>query len=167
MSGTDADDTAGFLTMSLDRRERAALVKSAALDEAGSLRLMTFPISLPTGLVHKNLPRCGLSQQISDSRSFDHRRRARLPLTAIASAFRCPTRTTRRLPRVDQVSAAASGRSGYHTDPRYPGASVSSVSGSIAKGFQVEFPDKTLLAGRARTCDSEDDGGAAGVDPAP
>ena len=37
-----------------------------------------------------------LIQVISHSRSFDHRRLARLPLTAIASAFRCPTR---RLPR--------------------------------------------------------------------
>jgi hypothetical protein len=34
------------------------------------------------------------SSPISHSRSFDHRRFARLPLTAIASAFRCPTSTT-------------------------------------------------------------------------
>jgi hypothetical protein len=39
----------------------------------------------------------------SHSLSFDHRLRARAPLTAIASAFRCPTRTTRRLPRVTPV----------------------------------------------------------------
>ena len=35
--------------------------------------------------------------------SFDHRLRFRAPLTAIASAFRCPTSTTRRLPRVTPV----------------------------------------------------------------
>jgi 5,10-methylenetetrahydromethanopterin reductase len=32
-----------------------------------------------------------------------HRLRVRAPLTAIASAFRCPTRTTSRLPRVTPV----------------------------------------------------------------
>jgi len=36
----------------------------------------------------------------SHSLSFDHRRFAPPPLTAIASALRCPTRTKRRLPRV-------------------------------------------------------------------
>jgi phage terminase large subunit-like protein len=36
----------------------------------------------------------GLSPPISHSRSFDHRLFARLLLTAIASAFRCPTSTT-------------------------------------------------------------------------
>ena len=40
---------------------------------------------------------------INHSRSFDHRHRVRAPLTAIASAFRCPTSTTRRLPRVTPV----------------------------------------------------------------
>jgi hypothetical protein len=39
----------------------------------------------------------------SHSRSFDHRLRARAPLTAIANAFRCPTSTTKRLPRVTPV----------------------------------------------------------------
>ena len=39
----------------------------------------------------------------SHCRSFDHRCRVRAPLTAIASAFRCPTSTTRRLPRVTPV----------------------------------------------------------------
>ena len=39
----------------------------------------------------------------SHSRSFDHRRFDRPPLIAIARAFRCPTRTTRRLPRVTPV----------------------------------------------------------------
>src|SRR5438477_6783606 len=45
-------------------------------------------------------PRYGRSQPLSHSRSFDHRLRARAPLTAIASAFRCPTSTTSPLPRV-------------------------------------------------------------------
>ena len=45
----------------------------------------------------------GVQLPINHSRSFDHRRLARLPLTAMASAFRCPTRTTRRLPRVTPV----------------------------------------------------------------
>src|SRR5438477_485062 len=40
----------------------------------------------------------GVSLPISHSRSFDHRRLARLPLTAISSAFRCPTRTRLRTP---------------------------------------------------------------------
>ena len=44
-----------------------------------------------------------LSAAASHSRSFDHRRRARAPLTAIANAFRCPTSTTSRLPRVTPV----------------------------------------------------------------
>ena len=44
-----------------------------------------------------------LPQHISHSRSFDHRLRARAPFTAMASAFRCPTRTTRRFPRVTPV----------------------------------------------------------------
>jgi hypothetical protein len=44
-----------------------------------------------------------LPQHISHSRSFDHRRRTRLPLTAIASALRCPTSTTKRFPRVTPV----------------------------------------------------------------
>jgi hypothetical protein len=41
--------------------------------------------------------------QASHSRSFDHRFSVLAPLIAIASAFRCPTRTTRRLPRVTPV----------------------------------------------------------------
>jgi hypothetical protein len=45
-------------------------------------------------------PRARPSPPISHSRSFDHRLLAGLPLTAIASAFRCPTSTTRRLPRI-------------------------------------------------------------------
>ena len=44
-----------------------------------------------------------LPQHISHSRSFDHRRLVCAPFTAIASAFRCPTRTTKRLPRVTPV----------------------------------------------------------------
>ena len=44
-----------------------------------------------------------LPQHISHSRSFDHRGLARPPLTAITSASRCPTKTTRRLPRVTPV----------------------------------------------------------------
>ena len=44
-----------------------------------------------------------LPHHISHSRSFDHRLRARAPFTAMASAFRCPTRTTRRFPRVTPV----------------------------------------------------------------
>jgi len=40
------------------------------------------------------------TQIASHSRSFDHRRRARPPLTAIASDFRCPTSTTSRFLRV-------------------------------------------------------------------
>ena len=43
------------------------------------------------------------TQIASHFRSFDHRRRARPPLTAIASAFRCPTSTTSLLPRVTPV----------------------------------------------------------------
>ena len=35
--------------------------------------------------------------------NFDQRLRVRAPLTAIASALRCPTSTTRRLPRVTPV----------------------------------------------------------------
>jgi hypothetical protein len=45
----------------------------------------------------------GVSQPISHSRSFDQRRRVREPLTAIADALRCPTRTIKRLPRVTAV----------------------------------------------------------------
>jgi hypothetical protein len=55
------------------------------------------------------------TQTASHSRSFDHRRRARPPLTAIPSAFRCPTSTSNRLPRVTPCrsgSAAASGSAG-------------------------------------------------------
>jgi hypothetical protein len=39
----------------------------------------------------------------SHSRSFDHGRRARPPLTAVARAFHCPTSTTSRLQRVTRV----------------------------------------------------------------
>jgi hypothetical protein len=45
----------------------------------------------------------GVSLPVSHSFSFDHRRRARAPFTAIASAFRCPTSTTSRFPRVTPV----------------------------------------------------------------
>jgi hypothetical protein len=48
------------------------------------------------------MPRCHHWHE-THSRSLDHRRRARPPLIAIASAFRCPTSTTRRLPRVMPV----------------------------------------------------------------
>ena len=60
------------------------------------------PIDIDVGQLSARLVP-GLSPPISHSRSFDHRRLARLPLTAIASAFRCPTSTTRRLPRVTPV----------------------------------------------------------------
>ena len=49
----------------------------------------------------------------SHSRSFDHRCRTRPPLTAIANALRCPTKTTSRSPRVtceDHVTDLASHR---------------------------------------------------------
>ncbi len=47
-----------------------------------------------------------LPQYISHSRSFDHRRRTRSPLTAIVSALRCPTSTTSCLPRVTPAYAS-------------------------------------------------------------
>ena len=45
----------------------------------------------------------GVSLPLSHSPSFDQRFRALAPLIAIASAFRCPTSTTSRLPRVTPV----------------------------------------------------------------
>ena len=54
---------------------------------------------------HGSSPGTGLAYgwRASHSLSFDHHLRFRAPLTAIASAFRCPTSTTRRLPRVTPV----------------------------------------------------------------
>ena len=46
----------------------------------------------------------GISLPISHSRSFDHRFRVLAPLTAIASAFRCPTRRLPRVTPIDQIS---------------------------------------------------------------
>jgi SMP-30/Gluconolactonase/LRE-like region len=48
-------------------------------------------------------PKPPLYWHASHSRSFDHRLRVCAPLTAIASAFRCPTSTTKRFPRVTPV----------------------------------------------------------------
>ena len=60
-----------------------------------------------SGSLHRNpqgiIPPDIRSPPASQPRSLDHRLRVRAPLTAIASAFRCPTRITRRLPRVTPV----------------------------------------------------------------
>jgi hypothetical protein len=67
-------------------------------------RLMSELVKL---LAASRLIRYAPSLQISHSRSFDHRLRARAPLTAIARAFRRPTRTTDRLPRVTHRASLA------------------------------------------------------------
>jgi hypothetical protein len=54
---------------------------------------------------------------LNHSRSFDHRRRPETFLTAIATAFFCPSRTTTRLPRGTPATERISSAMGVSSDP--------------------------------------------------
>jgi hypothetical protein len=80
--------------------------RSIRMADIGAKRLQLRSVCrvLRTTILLNLMQQAGTSAQVtSHSRSLDQRRRPLPFLTAIASAFRCPTSTTSRLPRVTPV----------------------------------------------------------------
>ena len=95
MSGTETADVAGDAGQA-ERRPSAA---TAAAEGAADTEAAPGAAEIQA-LIRIRLGSC---QRVSHSRSFDQRRRPETVRTAMATAFGCPTSTTRRRPRVRPV----------------------------------------------------------------